>query len=99
VDIQDLVTEVASLRTKEDLSRVYDAAKVAQNTISNLTKLTFAVGDRVSFTGKRGSLIEGSITKINRKNILVQEEMKDGVENPYGMRWTVSPTLLEKATV
>ena len=99
MDIQTLVTEVASLRSQEDLSRIYEASKVAHNSISNLTKLSFQVGDRVSFTGKRGSLIEGSITKINRKNILVQEETKDGVENPYGMRWTVSPTLLEKVTV
>ena len=99
MDIQTLVTEVASLRSQEDLSRIYDAAKVAHNNISNLTKLTFSIGDRVSFTGKRGDSIEGKIKKINRKNIQVLEEKRNGEEALYGTNWTVSPTLLKKVTV
>ena len=97
MDINDLVREVASLRDKSDLNRISEAHKVANDTISQLTKLTFSVGDTVTFKARKGSLIEGTIRKINRKNIKVKEEMKNGVNlHGLGALWTVHPNLLEK---
>ena len=71
-----------------------DWAKIAQmfNTTrrlnENAIKNKFAVGQKVSWLGKRGFL-SGEITKINRKNIVVNAGA-DGM-------WNVAPSLLQAA--
>ena len=50
--------------------------------------LKFAPGERVHFTSKDGSLIEGVIIKYNRKTVVIAT---DG-----GKRWRVSPGFLSK---
>jgi len=48
---------------------------------------TFAVGQNVEFTGKRGETVRGMIQKINRKTIIVKTDF---------VTWKVSPSLLRK---
>lgn len=52
-----------------------------------LTK--YKVGDRVSFTTREGRKINGTITRLNKKSVTLEE---DG----NLMDWRVSPTLLKK---
>ena len=52
------------------------------------TMLKFAPGERVQFTSKDGSLVEGVIIKYNRKTVVIASDS--------GKRWRVSPGLLSK---
>ena len=57
---------------------------------------TFAVGQNVEFTGKRGETVRGMILKINRKTIIVKTHfVKKGKD--HSNTWRVSPSLLRKA--
>jgi hypothetical protein len=56
----------------------------------------FDPGQKVRFRTKHGATIEGTVTRVNRKNIIVHAK-KDryGMETPRPVQWTVSPSLLE----
>ena len=47
----------------------------------------FNIGDQVTFTDNYGNMIEGRITKINKKTV--------SVESKNYARWNVHPSLLE----
>jgi hypothetical protein len=51
--------------------------------------LKFAPGERVQFTSKDGSLVEGVILKYNRKTVVIATDS--------GKRWRVSPGFLSKS--
>ena len=75
----------------DDLNNLIDTIKFRRNQISQEAKRLFKVGDSVFFVGKKGKgNVEGKITKINKKYIIVDET--------HGMMtWRVSPTLLERS--
>ena len=75
----------------DDLNNLIDTIKFRRNQISQEAKRLFKVGDSVFFVGKKGKgKVEGKITKINKKYIIVDET--------HGMMtWRVSPTLLERS--
>ena len=73
------------LMDNDDLNRLIEAIKSRRSILSKEVKRNFRVGDTVSFTRKNGTVIEGTVRKICRKNIQV---------NSGYSRWTVAPTLL-----
>ena len=86
ISTQELVKQVAGLDEEEDISQVVAAIKIARNRINAIKRLGFRKGQRVEFDSRRGVLVRGKITKINQKTILVEE--------PTGVSWRVSPSLL-----
>jgi hypothetical protein len=60
-----------------------------QKSYQALTK--YKVGDRVTFTTLEGRKVSGTITRLNKKSVTMQE---DGSL----MDWRVSPTLLKKVS-
>ena len=75
----------------DDLNNLIDSIKFRRNQIQQEAKRLFKVGDKVFFVGKRNKgKVEGKITKINKKYIVVDEI--NGM-----MSWRVSPTLLQKS--
>lgn len=64
--------------------------KLLQQVIDMKLRLQFKVGDKVWFDAKTRGIIQGTITKMNAKSAKV---VTDG-----GVKWTVSPTLLQKGT-
>jgi hypothetical protein len=48
----------------------------------------FKPGDKVKFQSRRQGVVEGKVVKRLRKNILILADT--------GMRWRVTPTLLER---
>ena len=72
----------------KDFNKIADMFNVSRRMAERSLKADFKVGQKVTWTGKRG-FQEGTITKINRKNIVV-----DAGSN--GM-WNVSPSLLTAA--
>ena len=52
--------------------------------------LEFKIGDRVAFQGEGGGVIEGMLTRYNRKTVTVITD--------DGRQWNVSPALLSRVT-
>jgi len=75
----------------EELKGFSTSINHAWSHFQRLQTLDWRVGDRVSFQGRRGSTINGKITKVNQKSISVTAE--DCIS-----KWNVSPSLLTKIT-
>jgi hypothetical protein len=77
--------------SQEELTQVNTALVAQSKLLSKLAnakvKNSLNVGDRVWFTSKMGSRVEGHVTRIMRKNV----EMKDALNKTT---WRVSPVLL-----
>lgn len=57
-------------------------------------KNQFRVGDRVRFVRKSGEVLQGTVTKKNRKSVSVQTD-----DQPEGRWWNIPPSMLEKTDV
>ena len=85
------IAKLQVLMAKADIDQfqhIADMFNATRRMKVNSLKNNFKVGQKVTWTGKRG-FQEGVITKINRKNIVVNA-------GPGGM-WNVSPALLTVA--
>jgi hypothetical protein len=52
-----------------------------------------AVGSQVKFTGRQGRVVIGTVTKINRKFIIVREQSQGN--SIFGTNWRVPGNMLE----
>tara|TARA_Y100001963_G_C6722070_1_gene419605 strand:+ start:856 stop:1146 length:291 start_codon:yes stop_codon:yes gene_type:complete len=75
----------------DGLNEIISTINFRRREISQRIKNQFKVGDRVWFNGRRNKRVEGTIDKINRKNIVVKED------NGW-TSWNVSPSLLKELT-
>ena len=62
--------------------------RYAQQLRNSVACNSFSVGDKVRFNGKRGIKVEGSVLKVNQKNLHVKD-IKTGVT------WTVPATMVQ----
>lgn len=77
--------------TNEELNSIGDAIKFARAQIANQNKREMRIGTLVKFTSSRtGMIVTGTVTKINRKFIIVNETNK--LSN-----WRVPANMLEVA--
>lgn len=74
----------------EDTKHMYDLLATRVAMLQQMAKFRYSVGDTVTFTGKYGALVKGTITKINQKTIKVKADQS-------AILWTVSPSLLSLA--
>lgn len=75
---------------RSDLNRVAQLHKATSSALQSSIAASFLVREKVTFTGKRGEVVVGTIEKVNRKTIKVRQSSNS-------MLWTVSPSLLRKA--
>ena len=64
-----------------DLSAVVDAVKLRRNQLHTADAHKFRFGDRVSFQGRHGSVLKGTVERVKIKYILVRTDA--------GQRWNV----------
>ena len=64
-----------------DLSAIVDAVKMRRNQLHTSDAHKFRFGDRVSFQGRRGAILKGTVERVKIKYILVKTDM--------GQRWNV----------
>ena len=76
--------------TMEELSLVFEAARRRQDRLSMLAANRFEPGDTVTWKGKSGAQLTGTVDKINKKTIGVT------TFGPLLDQWTVSALLLKK---
>jgi putative flippase GtrA len=53
--------------------------------------LEFRIGDRVTFQSERGGLLEGILTRYNKKTVTVITDQ--------GQQWNVSPSFLQRVSL
>ena len=77
---QDLIKQIFSLDATE-LDQVIQAVKMRRNQLHHENANKLRVGDRVEFEGKNGRTLQGTVSKIKIKYVLV------ACDN--GQRWNV----------
>jgi hypothetical protein len=78
--------------TNEELNSIGDAIRFARAQLVVRNKSVLTIGSNVKFTSSTRGTIVGTVKKINRKFILVNEQ-KPG--NLFGSTWKVPANMLE----
>ena len=78
--LNKLIQDVGVLNNDE-LHKVIEAVKLRRNQLHFRDAQSFKVGDRVSFNGRHGAVLKGTIEKVKIKYILVRTDA--------GQRWNV----------
>lgn len=74
--------------TTDDIKKISAALRAAHSRVIASVALDFDVGAKVTFVGKFGRPVEGTITKVNQKTL--------NVKATDGVNWKVGPTLVTK---
>lgn len=81
--------------TNEELNSIGDAIKFARSCIAKQNKREMTVGTIVKFTNSRtGMIVTGTVKKVNRKYILVNEQKAGSLINST---WRVPANMLTVA--
>jgi len=80
-----VIDQVARMDSAE-LNRVVDAVKMRRTYIAKESARGLFIGDYVSFASKRGTTVQGTVTKVNTKTVVV-DTVREG-------RWKVTASML-----
>lgn len=72
MSVQTAITAIRNCNTDEELRQIIDAVKLQRQFISVQNIRSVVIGDTVSFTA-RGRTVQGTVEKVNRKNVKVRE--------------------------
>ena len=90
----NLIAEIVSLETKEDLRRVFEAAKSRWSELDHraalMVKDKLKVGTLVTWEGRRGRRGSGKVVKVRQTKC---EVLADGT----GVKWVVPMSMLNVA--
>ena len=75
----------------DELREVNNMIKIQWREVEGEKVQAFRNGMRVEFEGRKGEMVTGTITKINRKTIIVTPD--EGYQT-----WRVAPSLLQMST-
>jgi len=86
--MNNVQTAVEAIRNSnnDELNQIIEAIKLQRTWLARTTARALAVGDTVQFAGRGGRTVTGTVTKINRKTVIV----KDGYTN-----WKVTASMLK----
>ena len=87
MNTRTILKEVAVM-SNEQLNELAVAVKMRRAALSRNAVATFAVGDRVSFVGRGGQTVLGTVEKCAIKNLTVSTDIG---------RWKVPGTMLSMA--
>jgi len=82
--VQTAIDAIRNMNNDE-LNQIVDAIKLQRTYLARTTARAMAIGDTVEFEA-RGRVVRGTVTKINRKTVVVREQ-------GYG-QWKVTASLL-----
>ena len=87
--------EIVNALLKMDVDEARATLKEAYAALERKARNAVDIGQKVRFRSKYGPMIEGVVTRVNRKNIIVMASMdRHGLKTPRPVQWTVSPSLL-----
>lgn len=86
-----ITTTVSAIHTmtSSEIDRVIEAVKLRRTALAKGAARRIRVGDRVSFTGRGGALIQGTVHKVNPKTVIV--------DTATSGRWRVTASMLSVA--
>ena len=73
----------------DQLNQIVDAIKLKRTHLAKQTARSILVGDIVSFEGCRGATVQGRVTKVNQKTIVVRDSSTQ-------TQWKVTASLVTK---
>jgi ribosomal protein L35AE/L33A len=88
----NLVTKTVENIYKMDsnqLNQIVEAVKLKRTHLAKQTARSILVGDIVSFEGRRGQTVQGKVTKVNQKTVVVRDSATQ-------VQWKVTASLLTK---
>ena len=88
----NLVTKTVENIYKMDsnqLNQIVEAVKLKRTHLAKQTARSILVGDIVSFQGRRGVTVQGRVTKVNRKTIVVRDSSTQ-------TQWKVTASMVTK---
>ena len=80
---------IFAIDSLDELREAQNALNVRFRELQRRAAVSFRVGDKVKFQSRTGSLVTGTVQKINQKTIKVQSST--------GNMWNVSASLLQRA--
>jgi hypothetical protein len=86
MNIFDFTREIQSMSTSE-LNAVVDAVKRRRTMLAKSAARTIRRGDSVSFAGRGGETIRGTVLKVNPKTVIVSSSSD-------ATRWRVTASML-----
>ena len=73
----------------DQLNQIVDAIKLKRTHLAKQTARSILVGDIVSFEGRRGATVQGRVTKVNQKTIVV-------LDTQTQTKWKVTASMVTK---
>lgn len=74
--MSNLVTQASELIYKmnsDQLNQVVEAVKLKRTHLAKTVARSVLIGDIVQFEGRRGQMIQGKVTKVNQKTLVVMD--------------------------
>lgn len=68
---QDTIAYIQGSATDEELRSFIEAIKMRRAWLTRQNIRAIVTGDKVSFTGRNGLTITGTVTKVMQKNVIV----------------------------
>lgn len=93
--MNNLVTKATTLIYQMDsnqLNQVVEAIKLKRTHLAKQTARSILVGDIVSFQGRRGQMVQGKVTKVNQKTVVVRDSATQ-------VQWKVTASLVTPVKV
>jgi len=84
-NVQTAIDAIRNMNNDE-INQVVEAIKLQRTFLARTMTRAMVVGDTVSFTGRGGKTVSGTVTKINPKTVVVREQ-------GYG-QWRVPASML-----
>jgi hypothetical protein len=81
----DILNDVLTM-DRDELDRVIDAVKHRRDQLHLVATRNLRVGTRVKFEGRRGQILQGTISRVNIKKVKVDCD--------NGQKWTVPAGLV-----
>ena len=90
--IRDLIADISRADlTDAEIRVLWQLLKDKHSQLARRTTRSLLVGDTVEFPGRYGSVLRGTITKINAKTVGVRV-----VDNGRPVNWRVNSALIKK---
>ena len=90
--MSNLVTKSVELiyqMNADQIDQVVEAIKLKRTHLANSVARSILIGDIVSFQGRRGQTVQGKVTKVNQKTIVVRDSQSQ-------IQWKVTASMVSK---
>ena len=97
MDTEQIQAAILKVEDRDELSRVFDAAKRRWSELTARLANEYQPGEQVRFEDKRGREVVGRVKRINTKTVTISPILTvDGNENHSYRQWRVAPSFLER---